>query len=189
MIGMRMAKKSVDCKKNRWTYVSSLMAFDKVKIFFLFVVALTMFLAQGCAEEKSGSRLKSFILKEQKIETVVKLSSIYDKKMNWVCVLGPYMFRIYDESPQNHAINKFLQEIEYQPREFKWSLVMSKNDDFDIVKFNMSKKSYLFTGNASEKMIRFPENFEPTECSDFEQSAMFKTFFEDRVYFVFGRIK
>jgi len=150
------------------------------------IIAGFLVIFQGCAEDRDKSRLKSFLLQEQKIGTVVKLSSIYDKEMDWVCVVRPYHDQIYDENPQNLAINEFLQEIKYREREHLWSLVMSKNDSFDIITFRRSKMGIAF---GNESWIHLPENFEAVECTDFEQSAIFKISLEGRVYFVFGRIK
>jgi len=190
---MKGIKKLVCCLKSNWLFASSLTAFDKPKSFLPFLAALVMLLAQGCGNE---SHLESFLLKEQEIGTVVQLSSLYDKKMDWVCLLGPYTHRLHHkyDSPQHHAINNFLQKINYVGKEHLWSLVFAKDDTFDIVTFKRSKTSDIDQGPTAW-VSNLPKNFETATCTNFEHAAMFKTDYhnkkwnEYRIYFVFGRLK
>jgi len=192
---MKIPGKSTPLLENCYL-LSNKMTLNKEKKFFTLLIVLIIFFTQECAKGEESELLKSFLLKEQKNETLVKLSSIYGDKVGYVCVLLPYQKEVYGETLQDHAINKFLQEARYRPSEFHWSLAVSKNDSIEVVSFEISRTSNIASGLIASRMkIHLPENFEAAPCSDIRHSAIFKTEYRNKVYdkvktyFIFGRIK
>lgn len=145
----------------------------------------------GCEAQKTDRILTEEKLQAIEIGSIVKLSDLVHEKVGAVCVLHPYQDKVLDKYHENVAINKYLQNVKYQPDESHWSLVASNAGSTNLYTFKRSKVLDIFAahGLKSSATVDLPANFEMAECASFDRAAFFKISIDDRIYLIFGSIK
>jgi len=113
------------------------------------------------------------VLRDMPAGTPVPVSSLFKRRFDRVCMLGPYVDQFHD-APEAGAVNPFLKQVEYVGDEDQWSLLWFDHDRLSLTAFDREYDMDVLTPigvNIAEVM---PDGFGSVLCAGVDKAHILK---------------
>lgn len=113
------------------------------------------------------------VLRDMPAGTPVPVSSLFHRRFDRVCMLGPYVDHFTD-APEAHAVNRYLKQAGYVGDEDQWSLLWFDRDRLSLTAFDREYDMDVLTPidvNIAEVM---PDGFGSVLCAGVEKAHILK---------------
>ena len=120
----------------------------KLKIFISIIILLiALFIVQPLIFKTKENELQTKILNRWENNKFIKVIDLLEKPYDRICVIGPYGFKVEDNSDSNEIfkINEYLKKIGYENNEGTWTLLMSDNNNIELFEFHRGEIDISFS--------------------------------------------
>lgn len=113
------------------------------------------------------------VLRDMPAGTPVPVSSLFKRRFDRVCMLGPYVDRFYD-APEAGVVNPYLKQVEYVGDEDQWSLLWFDRDRLSLTPFDREADMDVLAGSDADIAGIMPDAFERVLCTDGDKAHILK---------------